>query len=177
MERQSYLKLDFGKPISISLKFLEPQKVKGWHGPELRWILTDGKALYTPESFRDKIKDLGIRAGQRFQVEKRKLGKEVEWNASHVSDLRGGQAAARILEASPELAEPEASFSNPASEPQAPRKPMETALERALKTAVVACAEAEAHGKSIGYAVRFTPSDVRALGITLLIGMQNGRAA
>ena len=46
-----------------------------------------------------------------------------------------------------------------------------------MKTAVSAAAEAEKHGAKIGYAVRFRPEDIRALGITVLIGMQSGRAA
>jgi hypothetical protein len=174
MERQSYLKLEFNKTLTISLKSCEPKQIRGWHGPELRWILSDGRALYTPESFRDRIKDLGIQPGQTFEIVKRRLGKEVEWRARHLPDLRGGQEAARILETAPELAEPEASL---AADAPPMRKPMETALERALKTAVVACAEAEAHGKSIGYAIRFASSDVRALGITLLIGLQKRQDA
>jgi hypothetical protein len=164
----NYIRLEIGKPQTVALKLTTGVKVTGYHGPELRWMLADGRALYTPLTFAETIQKLNLKPGERFQVERRKDGLHVH----RISDLRGGQKAALLVEKAPDLDGP---YQTP-SEP--PRKPMETALERALKTAVSACAQAEMHGKQIGYAVRFTPSDVRALGITLLIGeQQKGRAA
>lgn len=159
----NYIKLEPRKPQVIALKNLDCLKVKGFHGPELRWQLSDGRSIYTPLDFADKLKTLDIAPNQRFTIERGKDGV----NVAHLPDLRGRQAAAVLVEKAPDLDGPDIT----------PRKPMETVLERALKSAVQACAEAEKHGKEIGYSVRFTPSDVRALGITLLIGMQNGRAA
>jgi hypothetical protein len=153
-----YLKLELDKPETIALKYPTPQ---------LRWLLMDGRALYTPEQIRDKIEALKIKPGQRFRIERRRAGGGVEWHVNRVRNTGGGSKAAKILDTAGELDQPEASL----------HPVVETPLERALKSAVVACAQAEAHGKQIGYAVRFTPADVRALGITLLIGMQNGRAA
>jgi hypothetical protein len=50
-------------------------------------------------------------------------------------------------------------------------------LESALKTAVSAAAAAEKHGLEIGYNVRFTPADIRAMGISVLISMEGRSAA
>jgi hypothetical protein len=48
-----------------------------------------------------------------------------------------------------------------------------TKLEHALKTAVHAAAKAEKHGLLIGYNVRFSPADIRAMAISVLIGMRD----
>ncbi len=48
----------------------------------------------------------------------------------------------------------------------------DTQLAHALKTAIAAAAEAEAFAKTLNYNVRFTTEDVRSMGITVLIGMQ-----
>jgi hypothetical protein len=128
---------------------------------------TDGRALYTPESFQDKIRALNLKVGQRFIVEKRRQGRELEWHADLLPDHGGGSPAAALLRNAEPLDEPEATLA-PA---------VESPLERALKTAVSAAAAAEAHGKAVGYAVRFSSNDIRALGITVLIGYQSGRAA
>ena len=77
-ERQNYMnyiRLELDKPITIALKYPAPKPVTGFNGPELRWILIDGQALYTPVEFSDKIGQLGIKPGQRFTIEKRKAGK------------------------------------------------------------------------------------------------------
>ena len=48
----------------------------------------------------------------------------------------------------------------------------DTQLAHALKTAIAAAAEAEKFAKTLDYNIRFTTEDVRSMGITVLIGMQ-----
>lgn len=173
-----YFKPELSKPYTIALKYPTAKQVNGFSGPELRWILSDGQAFYTPRDFAAKIEDLNIRPGQVFQIEKRMAGRKAEWFVNHVPDLQSKpglpQKAATILEQASPL---DAPHGLDEASPQPERKRPETALELALKTAVSAAAEAERHGAQIGYAVRFRPEDIRALGITVLIGMQSGRAA
>lgn len=171
-----YFKPELSKPYVIALKYTTGRQVSGFSGPELRWILSDGQAFYTPLDFQAKIEDLGIRPGQRFQVEKRIVNRKAEFFVSHISDLcaKPPQKAVALIEAAGALGEPEETV-------QGNTRPLPsrsaTTLESALKTAVTAAAEAEKHGQKIGYNVRFTPADIRALGITVLIGIQSGRAA
>ena len=55
-----------------------------------------------------------------------------------------------------------------AKEPTAPS----TQLAHALKTAISAAADAEKFAKTLDYNIRFTTDDIRSMGITVLIGMQ-----
>ncbi len=52
------------------------------------------------------------------------------------------------------------------------RPPPDTQLAHALKTAIAAAADAEKFAKTLDYNIRFTAEDVRSMGITVLIGMQ-----
>jgi hypothetical protein len=62
-------------------------------------------------------------------------------------------------------------LSEPSGDDVAPRPP-DTQLAHALKTAIAAAADAEKFAKTLDYNVRFTTEDVRSMGITVLIGMQ-----
>jgi hypothetical protein len=72
---------------------------------------------------------------------------------------------------------PNGSGKTPAAPPQpstddaAPRLP-DTQLAHALKTAIAAAADAETFAKTLNYNIRFSTEDVRSMGITVLIGMQ-----
>jgi hypothetical protein len=61
--------------------------------------------------------------------------------------------------------------SGPSTDDSPPRVP-DTQLAHALKTAIAAAAEAEKFAKTLDYNLRFTTEDVRSMGITVLIGMQ-----
>ena len=56
-----YFKPELAKPYTIALKYPTAKQVDGFSGPELRWILVDGQAFYTPLDFAAKIEDLNIR--------------------------------------------------------------------------------------------------------------------
>ena len=51
-------------------------------------------------------------------------------------------------------------------------QPPDTQLAHALKTAIAAAVDAERFAKTLDYSVRFTADDIRSMGITVLIGMQ-----
>jgi len=48
----------------------------------------------------------------------------------------------------------------------------DTQLGHALKTAIAAAVDAEEYAKTLDYNIRFSTEDVRSMGITILIGMQ-----
>lgn len=173
-----YFKPELDTPYSIALKYPTPKAVQGFSGPELRWILSDGLAFYTPPDFADKLKALGIKAGQPFQVEKRSDGRKAEWIVSHLPDSQPGKGAPQKAVSLTAQAGPlDAPFGLDEANPQPSTSGSQTALAHALKTAVAAAAEAEKHAERLGYSCRFSSADIRAMGISVLIGLQSGRAA
>jgi hypothetical protein len=66
---------------------------------------------------------------------------------------------------------PAATPSGPSPDATPPRVP-DTQLAHALKTAIAAAVDAEKFAQTLDYNIRFTTEDVRSMGITVLIGMQ-----
>ena len=169
-----YFKPELNTPYQIALKYPTGKLVNGFRGvQELRWILMDGRAFYTPLSFQRQIEDANIRPGQSFTVEKRVNGSRAEWSVTRPEsptrgNSRAAQEAIRLINDSEALDAPVLE-----NHPQIPP----TQLEHALKTAVAAAAAAEKHAERLGYSCRFSSADIRAMGISVLIGMDRGRAA
>jgi hypothetical protein len=65
-----------------------------------------------------------------------------------------------------------AGTARPSTADTTPGSPPDTQLAHALKTAIAAAADAETFAKTLNYNIRFTTEDVRSMGITVLIGMQ-----
>jgi hypothetical protein len=149
----AYLKPEPGKLYSVQLKYPTPKEVKGFNGPELRWILMTGQALYTPMSVGKKIEELKLKAGERFEFMVVRQGRENVWNVERPSP----QPVAAILNGEPSL------------DAVLPEQEATSKLELALKTAVNAAAKAEDEGRRIGYTIRFQPADIRAMAISVLI--------
>lgn len=155
-----YLKIELGKLYVVALRYPAPEIVNGFSGKECRWILVSGQALYTPEALADRI--AAFKPGQPFTIQKIRDGQGIEWKIG-TPEQPGKQPAASILDAQPSLDSPVDEISH-------------SRLEDALRNAVSAAAAAEKHGAAIGYPVRFKPEDVRAMAISVLIGMDR-RAA
>jgi hypothetical protein len=168
------LKLEPNKPYTIALRYPTGKLVPGTWGDQLRWILSNGDLLYTPLLVGPQIEDLGVRPGQPFTITKHQNGRTFNWIAN------GAQRAATPLPHETKIA-PKTAIATilDQSEPLdgIPTSIPPTRLEDALKTAVAAAAAAETFGKSIGYTVRFAPSDIKSLGISVYIGQQGGRYA
>jgi hypothetical protein len=159
-----YLRLELDTPYTVALRYPEPKIVNGFAGKECRWILMDGQALYTPESLKEAIS--AFKPGERFTIWKLRVGRSIEWKLERAGtpvQHATPQPIAAILERSEAL--------DPTGD-EIPR----SRLEDALRNAVTAAAAAEKHGAAIGYTIRFQPADVRAMAISVLIGMQQ-RAA
>jgi len=159
----NYLKIELDQAYTVALKYPTPRPVNGFRGPELRWCLMDGRGLFTPPEFRAEVEALRLKPGQKFTVSKVRENGRVKWKAQTFA-----QPAASLLDGVGSLDSPVPS--------EMPAKMPSSRLERALITAVSAAADAEAEAHAIGYNVRFTPADIRAMAISVLIGMQRDAA-
>lgn len=165
----NYLKLELGTVYTVALKYPKPQPSSGFHGSELRWMLMDGRALYAPVSLEAQFR--AFKPGERFTVQKVKAGRSVKWSIQRANAVEA-QPANELPEErqkqQPAITLLERSDSVDATSYEIPS----SRLDDALKTAVSAAAAAEKHGAAIGYSIRFRPEDVRAMAISVLIGMQ-----
>jgi hypothetical protein len=174
----NYIQIDFGKPVDLAFKFATPLAVKSKTGaPLAMFTCTDGKKLYVPPMAGHEIAKLNLKPGEIFRLLKTKANSGAcVWKAT-----RPEQPAVRLLQTGPSLdsaipdrAETPVRHETKNADIQSAKKPV-TQLESALKTAVSAAAEAEKEAERLGYGIRFSSADVRAMAISVLISMgQNG---
>jgi len=159
--RSHYLKVESNQVYTVQLKYPKPTEVHGLGGKQLRWILLDGRAMYTPLFVREEVEKLQIKPGVKFTIEKSVQNGNVNWKVSRFQPVQ------QLLDAAPSL-------DSPVPDHDEDEEPLPPAahLERALKLAVTAAHNAEQEGRKIGYAIRFTPSDIRAMAISVLIQME-----
>ena len=125
----NYLKLELGQLQTVALRYPAPREVKGFDGPQLRWQLMDGRALYTPLEVRPQIDALKLKPGQPFSIIRARQNGSVVWKVQRIE-----QPAAALLNGS-------GSLDSPVPSEDGERIPP-TRLEHALKTAVSAAANA-----------------------------------
>jgi len=186
-------------PIEIALQCVDGVRVEGRYGNRVRYTLTDDRTMYVAPFVAERIKELEIQPGEVFQVCKLQTKKgnsrtihwAVERNGEEETqlerDLRESLArvnnpaiASRPALTPSEVTAPEADVPPPSpfheldhSTPDhSALRPPDTQLAHALKTAIAAAADAEKFAKTLDYNIRFTTEDVRSMGITVLIGMQ-----
>lgn len=152
-----YLKLEPNQVYTVSRKAVDPVECRGFGSKQLRWILTNGLALYTPVALRSEIERFGI--GVPFTIEKSVVSGRNQW----IIRAAQQQPVAAILANAGPLDSP---VPEPNEDDDPPPIPL-TKLEQALKSAVRAASVAEKHAASLGYSCRFSSDDVSKMAIAL----------
>jgi hypothetical protein len=152
----SYLKLETDRGYRVALRYPFPRPARpAFDGSEqVRWTLSDGHSLYTPQEFAREIERLGIAAGEEFEVRRVRENGRMVFRAAKIGlSSSDGKSTPFVTERSPVRGRPEP-----------PR------LERSLKSAVAAAARAESEATKIGYAVKFTSADIADMAISIYGG-------
>lgn len=176
---KGYVKFDLEKAQTVTLASMDPVPSRGFND-ELQHMykLAGGKVMYVPPGVTKFFQDHGLQPGHPVQITKGRApdGRNVQWTvnaeppAKEVPITWNGQQATAILSSAP-LEE----YHDAPASPQPPNAVPETKLAAALKTAIQAARQAEQYGEEIGYSIRFSSSDIRAMGISVSIGMGNWR--
>jgi hypothetical protein len=180
-------------PVDIALQGVDGIRVEGRYGDRVKYTLTDDRTMCVDPLVAERIKELAIQPGELFQICKRqaKMGnrKTIHWSVEQPDsesplerDLRASLERAKAPDIAPQPAPeipifPQNVFYelDPSARPSTddtPRRLPDTQLAHALKTAIAAAADAEKFAKTLDYSIRFSTEDVRSMGITILIGMQ-----
>jgi len=188
-------------PVEIALRCADGVRVEGRYGDRVKYTLTDNRSMCVTPFVAERIKELDIQPGELFLVCKRQAKKgnqkTIHWAVERFGDE--SQLERDLRESldrlnAPEIARPSPSppevpdaAASPAvlvstdggtlphwrrDGPEIAPRPPDTQLAHALKTAIAAAVDAEEYGKTLDYNIRFSTEDVRSMGITILIGMQ-----
>lgn len=153
----SSFKFEVGRPTEVRLKYAAPFKVVSRGVPLWVYTTMQNQKFYAPAFFHGRIQSVNPKPGETLVITKRS---DSDWNVARAGSTRPAPADSGRREERPARI---ASQSTP-----------ETRLAQALKTAVQAAASAEKFATELGYTCRFNSFDIRAMGISVLIGMENG---
>lgn len=187
--------LQIGKPVTIALEYstgkLVASRIEG-APDQMYYTLTDGRSWYADLAAAELIENLDLISREPFTVCKLGPGRYEVQREGHfptepittrpqertAARIGGGRAAVEIdrtplIQQTADNSHPEHSATASAQPPTTQPAPA-TKLEHALKTAILASANAEKYGAEIGYTVRFTPEAIKCMAISVLIGMEQG---
>jgi hypothetical protein len=192
------LVLQVGRPVTIALEYstgkLVSSNIPG-APDQVYYTLTDDRGWYADLAAAELIEKLDLVSREPFTIEKLGAGRfEVQRTGQYPTEpiangarVQPQRAAARTGECGraaendrPVGGTPTAANSRPEYSSGAQTQPPTTSaqpatkLEQALKTAILASANAEKYGAEIGYTVRFTPEAIKCMAISVLIGMEQG---
>ena len=170
--RNSYIRFQANVPETVTLNDLGFE-VQGQYGPQKKYRLTDGRDMFLDLQVAQSIDTLNIHPGEPIIITKkqgtdgtRRIAWFVERARNQPTQRIPPQPAARMVERAEAL---DGTYDSAVHASQTP-----TRLESALRTAVIAAAKAEQYGEQIGYNIRFSPADIRSMGISVLIAMDKG---
>lgn len=180
---QGYVKFNLGVPQLVTLSSMDAVPTRGFRN-EMQYMykLEGGKVMFVPPGVSQYFKDNSLQPGRSISITRGRApdGHNVQWTVKPESEaprevpaVWTGQKAAAIIESAPL----EEYLDDAPSAPSSPSLPSvaDSKLARALKTAVAAAHQAELFGQEIGYPFQFSPSDIRAMGISTFIGMGANR--
>jgi hypothetical protein len=93
-------KLEVNVPQVVALTFSEGKPVESqFTGEQIMFTLTDGRQLYVPPLVAEKIRAAGIVARVPFEICKRQVGRQIEYQVKHhntAGEVSEAKPAARV---------------------------------------------------------------------------------
>jgi hypothetical protein len=163
-------KPEANQTYTIALKYVVGRLVNGNWGMQLMWFLTDGRRMYTPRIVQGFIDDLGLKPHQPFTLSKAVVDGKTEWKVSPACK-EVSKNVARQERALPQAAAVLLNGAGPLDSPIPEDEtvdPPPVPLAEVLKGVVGVVHRVEQYADSINYPVRFTPSDILAMAISML---------
>lgn len=170
-------------PEQIALKYATGREMSGAYGDSVMFTLADERVWFATPIVARKIYELGIEAGELFEVCKEEVTqgnrRTVRFN---VRRLEVEEELAATKSTAPTTAMVKAAQQTPAVQQIPPVQPaaiyarIGEEMTDALCAAVDAARTAEEHAAKTGYSVRFSSEDIRTVGNTIFIRASEARA-
>lgn len=152
-------------PVQVTLQYAEGKICNGKYGPRFMFSTTDDKLFFTNSDEAQLIRESGARPKvEPIQICKRQDGKSSRLEVSRIGD------PPRSTTPDPLPAPATQAVTRQAQQPQQPRlSPSALSVAAAFGAAYDGLAEATSYIAQRGMAVQFSPEDLRATALTVLI--------
>jgi len=185
------LRFNTNAPVEVSLRWDDGKRVEGRYGEQILYTLEGDQVMYVPPVVAQKIRDLGIRARETFEICKAEFREEnkrwIEWRVRRLEQPRhpvslgnGSEAAACELNGQAQHDRNGSTHQN--------QRPLDlkassdgtllpvpvtgagiTAMELAMSGAAEVAQRVESRARIRNYSLQFTSEDIRAIGLTMFI--------
>ncbi len=186
------LRFNINTPVEVALRWDDGRRVEGRYGEQVMYRLEDDRVMYVPPVVANRIRELGIRARETFEICKAELHEEnrrwVEWHVKRTEGPRHPASSPNAPEAAACVLDNAQNHRNGTTEQTAARRPLAfetttdgtllpvpvsgagiSAMELALDGAAEIAQRVESRARMHNYSLQFTSEDVRAIGLTMFI--------
>ena len=187
------LRFNVNAPVAVALRWDDGRRVEGRYGEQIMYTLDDDRVMYVPPVVAQRIRELGIRPREAFEICKAELREEnkrwIEWRVRKLEEPRHPDSSPNAPEAAAAIPSNNAqNHRDGTTDRTSARPPLEfqattdgtllpvpvtgariTAMELALSGAAEVAQRVESRARMRNYSLQFTSEDVRAIGLTMFI--------
>lgn len=185
------LRFNTNTPVELVLRWDDGKRVDGRYGEQIMYTLIDDRVMYVPPIVATRIRELGIRANQVFEICKAELRQEnkrwIEWRVRKIEEPRRPAPSGNAPEAAASVPNNDAQdHGHGTTHPNRKALGLEaapdgillpvpvtgagiTAMELAMSGAAEIAQRVESRSRMRNYSLQFTSEDIRAIGLTMFI--------
>jgi len=195
------LRFNTNTPVELALRWDDGRRVEGRYGEQIMYTLDDDRVMYVPPVVASRIRELGIRAKEVFEICKAELREDnrrwIEWRVKRLEQPRHPVASANVPDAAATIPSSNAQDHGNGSTRQPSSKPPLafeassdgtllpvpvtgagiTAMELSMNGAAEIAQRVESRARMRNYSLQFTSEDIRAIGLTMFIQAMRERGA
>jgi hypothetical protein len=187
------LRFSINTPVELALRWDDGKHVEGRYGEQIMYTLDDDRVMYVPPVVANRIRELGIRAREIFEICKAELREEnkrwIEWRVKRIEQPRHPASSANVTDtAALDPSRNAQDHRNGSTDYTPPNGPLTfeasadgtllpvpvkgagiTAMELAMNGAAEIAQRVESRARLRNYSLQFTSEDIRAIGLTMFI--------
>jgi len=191
--KNGILRFNTNTPVAVALRWDDGRSVEGRYGEQIMYTLDDDRVMYVPPIVGQRIRDLGIRAREVFEICKTELHEDnrrwIEWRVKRLEEPRHPASSDNVPEAAATIPHAIAQDHRDGNTGQtASRQILNfeagsdgtllpvpvagagiTAMEIAMNGAAEIAQRVESRARMRNYSLQFTSEDIRAIGLTMFI--------
>ena len=192
------LRFNTNTPVEIALRRDDGKRVEGRYGEQIMYTLEGDRVMYVPPLVAQRIRELGIRPREIFEICKAELREEnkrwIEWRVRRIEEPRQPASSPNSPEAAVEVPSNAQNHRNGSiheksrpldlqAAPDGTLLPVPvtgagiTAMELAMSGAAEVAQRVESRARMRNYSIQFTSEDIRAIGLTMFIQAMRERGA
>ena len=186
------LRFNTNSPVEVALRWDDGKRVDGRYGEQVMYTLDDDRVMYVPPVVAQRIRELGIRAREVFEICKAELQQDnkrwIEWRVRRIEEPRHPASSGNVPDTAASDPSNAQNHRNGNTARTSPKQMLEfqassdgtllpvpvtgagiTCMELAMNGAAEIAQRVEFRARIRNHSLQFTSEDIRAIGLTMFI--------